>query len=79
VAAAYPPIDEKFRHMTGALRTHLRQDRPRDIEKAEDICLEDGFDFGGIGLFDRTDDAESGVVDKDIDSPESLDRRAKRQ
>ena len=61
---------------------HVRQDRLRHPDEAEDVDVEDALVLGDGALLGGAGCADAGVVDQDVDPPEPLDhvpdRRADR-
>ncbi|MNN24026.1 hypothetical protein D3C81_1374400 [compost metagenome] len=69
IAADRRDVDD----VTTTLATHVWQSGTGDVQYAEDVGGEQPFRFAGTGFFHRTQHTETGIVDHDIDTTETLD------
>jgi menaquinone-dependent protoporphyrinogen IX oxidase len=70
---ATPSCDETRTQMARALAAHLRQRRTRDVERAEDVRLEQ-FAHVVVGeLLERAEQPVAGVVDHHVDAAEGIE------
>lgn len=58
----------------GVLRSHVRKNGPRHVQKPENVRRKNRFDLSGRRFFDCAEQSAPSVVDQDVDGAEPRDR-----
>jgi hypothetical protein len=72
-AGTNPSTDEMLMMRPASLGAHVRQDRLRHADEAEEVDVEDALVLGDGAFLGGTRGAGAGVVDQDVEPPEPLD------